>query len=55
MRDFYLRRKMDIEGFVPITFIASFQRVRNLTMDVRLVTEAIMESDKLELVDGYKV
>ncbi|XP_014478889.1 PREDICTED: la-related protein 1B isoform X2 [Dinoponera quadriceps] len=55
MRDFYLRRKMDVQGFLPITLIASFHRVQTLTNDVRLVTEAIMESDQLELVDGYKV
>ncbi|XP_003703258.2 la related protein isoform X1 [Megachile rotundata] len=55
LRDFFLRRKMDAQGFLPITLIASFHRVQILTMDVGLVIEAIMESDKLELVDGFKV
>ncbi|KAF3430348.1 hypothetical protein E2986_11634 [Frieseomelitta varia] len=55
LRDFFLRRKMDTQGFLPITLIASFHRVQTLTTDVGLVIEAIMESDKLELVDGYKV
>ncbi|XP_066598042.1 la-related protein 1B-like isoform X2 [Prorops nasuta] len=55
LRDFFLRRKMDAQGFLPITLIASFHRVQTLTMDVALVIEAIQESDKLELVDGYKV
>lgn len=55
LRDFFLRRKMDSQGFLPITLIASFHRVQTLTTDVGLVIEAIMESDKLELVDGFKV
>ncbi|XP_076231642.1 la related protein isoform X2 [Calliopsis andreniformis] len=55
LRDFFLRRKMDAQGFLPITLIASFHRIQTLTTDVSLVIEAIMESDKLELVDGFKV
>ncbi|XP_046599348.1 la-related protein 1B isoform X1 [Neodiprion lecontei] len=55
MRDFFLRRKMDAEGFLPITLIASFHRVQALTTDVALVVEAIKESDKLELVNGFQV
>ncbi|CAK9809530.1 La-related protein 1 [Anthophora quadrimaculata] len=55
LRDFFLRRKMDAQGFLPITLIASFYRVQTLTTDVGLVIEAILESDKLELVDGFKV
>lgn len=55
MRDFFLRRKMDAEGFLPITLIASFHRVQALTTDVNLVIEAIKDSDKLELVNGFKV
>lgn len=55
MRDFFLRRKMDPEGFIPITLIASFHRIQALTTNVALVIEAIQESDKLEIVDGYKV
>lgn len=36
-RDFFLRRKMDTEGFLPITLIASFHRVQALTTDVGLI------------------
>lgn len=54
-RDFYLRRKMDPEGFLPVTLIASFHRVQALTADLNIIITAIQESDKLELVDGYKV
>ncbi|XP_033326939.2 la related protein isoform X2 [Megalopta genalis] len=55
LRDFFLRRKMDAQGFLPIALIASFHRVQTLTTDMSLVVEAIMESDKLEMLDGYKV
>ncbi|XP_051172528.1 la-related protein 1 isoform X2 [Leptopilina boulardi] len=55
MRDFFLRRKMDAQGFLPITLIASFHRVQALTTDVALVIESITESDKLEMVEGFKV
>lgn len=53
--DFFLRRKMDPEGFIPVTLIASFHRVLALTTDVALILTAIKESDKIELVDGFKV
>lgn len=55
MKDFYLRRKMDAEGFLPIALIASFQRIKTLTKDISLVCEAISESTELELVDNFKV
>ncbi len=58
MKDFFLRRKMNAQGYLPLTLIASFQRVQNLTVDIDLVIEAVLESDRLELLeleDGYKV
>lgn len=36
-RDFFLRRKMDADGFLPITLIASFHRVQALTTDISLI------------------
>lgn len=54
-RDFYLRRKMDPEGFLPVTLIASFHRVQALTADLNIIITAIQESDKLDLVEDYKV
>ncbi|KAJ8298225.1 hypothetical protein KUTeg_024756 [Tegillarca granosa] len=51
-RDFFLRRRMDKEGYIPISLIASFHRVQALTQDVSLVIEALKESDCLELTDG---
>ncbi|KAK9889082.1 hypothetical protein WA026_004354 [Henosepilachna vigintioctopunctata] len=54
-RDFFLRRKMDLNGYLPITLIASFHRVQSLTSDLGLIVEAIMDSDKIELTTGFKV
>lgn len=48
-RDFFLRRKMQKGGWIPISLIASFHRVQALTQNVTLIIEAIQESDKLEL------
>lgn len=53
--DFFLRRKMDPEGCIPVTLIASFHRVLALTTDVALLISAIKESEKLEFLEGYKV
>ncbi|XP_032596526.1 la-related protein 1 isoform X2 [Drosophila grimshawi] len=53
--DFFLRRKMDPEGYIPVTLIASFHRVLALTKDVALIVTAIKDSDKLDLFEGYKV
>lgn len=46
---------MDDEGCIPVTLIASFHRVLALTTDVALIITAIKESDKIELLEGYKV
>lgn len=55
IKDCYLRRKMDDEGFIPVTLIASFHRVRALSSDVSVIIDAIKESEKLELVSGFKI
>ncbi|XP_059614560.1 la-related protein 1 isoform X2 [Phlebotomus argentipes] len=55
LRDFFLRRKMDPEGFIPVTLIASFNRVQALNADTALIIEAIRDSDKLEIVNDFKL
>ncbi|KAM7376374.1 hypothetical protein PAMP_006115 [Pampus punctatissimus] len=50
-RDFFLRRKMDVQGFLPISLIASFHRVQALTTDISLIMEALKSSTEVELVD----
>lgn len=54
-RDFFLRRKMDQQGYLPISLIASFHRVQALTQDVALVTQALKDSVEVEVIDGVKV
>lgn len=54
-RDFYLRRKMDAEGYVPLSFIASFHRIQALSNDFSVVLAAVSESDQLELYKNFKV
>ena len=39
MRDFFLRRKMTKEGWIPINLISTFNRVKNLTMDVQVIID----------------
>lgn len=41
-RDFFLRRKMDTKGFLPISLIASFHRVQALTTDINLIKEVTL-------------
>ncbi|KAG8280952.1 La ribonucleoprotein domain member 1B [Homalodisca vitripennis] len=56
MKDLFLRRKMDAEGYLPVTLIASFHRVRALTMDINKVLQAIQASKELQLSpDNFKV
>ncbi|KAM9253818.1 la-related protein 1 isoform 4-T4 [Dugong dugon] len=50
-RDFFLRRKMDASGFLPITLIASFHRVQALTTDISLIFAALKDSKVVEIVD----
>ncbi|KAM9451357.1 la-related protein 1 isoform 2-T2 [Clarias gariepinus] len=50
-RDFFLRRKMDEGGFLPVALIASFHRVQALTTDISLITEALKDSKEVEIID----
>lgn len=49
-RDFFLRRKMDSDGFLPITLIASFHRVQALTTDISLIIKVRARKDELPLL-----
>ncbi|PIC38099.1 hypothetical protein B9Z55_010225 [Caenorhabditis nigoni] len=48
-KDFFLRRKMSPEGYLPVALIASFPRVRALTEDFSLIGEALKDSTKVEV------
>ncbi|XP_023668288.2 la-related protein 1 isoform X1 [Paramormyrops kingsleyae] len=50
-RDFFLRRKMDRQGFLPISLIASFRRVQALTTDINLIYAALEGSTEVELIE----
>ncbi|KAL8609186.1 hypothetical protein ACOMHN_062426 [Nucella lapillus] len=55
-KDFFLRRKMNEQGYVPISLIATFHRMKNLTMDLNLIREAVQKSRELEIsADGQLV
>lgn len=53
-RDFFLRRKMDKDGYLPISLIASFHRVQALTLNVKDIIESLKKSDKVELSNDNK-
>ena len=48
-RDVFIRRKMDIEGYLPISLIASFHRVQHLTQDVNMIINSLKDSASVEL------
>ncbi|XP_048852406.1 la-related protein 1B isoform X2 [Brienomyrus brachyistius] len=50
-RDFFLRRKMDKHGFLPVSLIASFRRVQALTTDINLIYTALEGSTEVELIE----
>ncbi|KAI0459745.1 hypothetical protein F5B21DRAFT_255431 [Xylaria acuta] len=52
VKDWYLRTHMDSQGFVPLPFIASFNRMRELLVDVSILRQACLASTVLELVMG---
>lgn len=53
-RDFFLRRKMDSKGFLPISLIASFHRVQALTTDINLIKEVTLTSDLPLFLDTHQ-
>ncbi|KAG8216556.1 hypothetical protein J3R82DRAFT_6737 [Butyriboletus roseoflavus] len=53
-QDFYLRQRMDNEGWIPISLLASFKRVRQLQTDADIVREVLNRSGVVE-VSGDRV
>jgi len=51
-RDIFIRRKMDAQGYLPISLIASFHRVQNLTQDVNMIIDSLKDSQTVELSDN---
>ena len=48
--DLFLRRKMDPLGYIPLSVIASFNRVKQLSQDFQLIVSAVQKSDTLEVL-----
>ncbi|GAO51088.1 hypothetical protein G7K_5200-t1 [Saitoella complicata NRRL Y-17804] len=54
-KDLFLRRHMDGEGWVAVAFLANFNRVKQLTLDEKVVREACRGSQIVEVSqDGEK-
>ncbi|GAA5800214.1 hypothetical protein EDC94DRAFT_649369 [Helicostylum pulchrum] len=48
-KDMFLRSQMDTEGYVPITLIAGFNRVKGLTTDMNLIRSSLSLSKLLQV------
>ncbi|KAH9295142.1 hypothetical protein KI387_038730 [Taxus chinensis] len=53
-KDFYLRSQMDAHGWVPISIVANFNRVRSMTTSVNFILDVLRSSNVVE-VQGDKV
>ncbi|XP_030446975.2 la-related protein 1C-like isoform X1 [Syzygium oleosum] len=51
VKDEFLKAKMDTEGWVPISLIASFPRVMSLTTNIHLILESLRDSTVVEVQD----
>lgn len=52
-QDFFLRQRMDDQGWIPISLIASFNRVKKLTTEVHLVRDVLKLSSLTEVKGEY--
>ncbi|KAI9470058.1 MAG: hypothetical protein EXX96DRAFT_588641 [Benjaminiella poitrasii] len=48
-KDVYLRKQMDSNGFVDLSFVANFNRVKGLTTELDLIREALDNSQIIEI------
>jgi la-related protein 1 len=51
-KDVFLRKHMDSQGFVFLTFIAGFKRIQALTQDFELLRYASQESESIDIIRG---
>ncbi|KAK1325001.1 hypothetical protein QJS10_CPA01g00368 [Acorus calamus] len=52
IKDVYLKQHMDGQGWVPISLIAGFNRVKQMTTDIQIILNAVRASTLVELKDG---
>jgi la-related protein 1 len=48
LKDMYLRKHMDSQGFVFLTFIADFKRLKSMTHDLELIKHVCQQSPNIE-------
>jgi len=48
-RDIYFRKRMDLEGYVPLAVISNFPRVKSLSQDENFILDALENSTVLDL------
>ncbi|KAF2842369.1 hypothetical protein M501DRAFT_928338 [Patellaria atrata CBS 101060] len=51
-KDMFLRKHMDSQGFVFLTVIADFNRIKNLTTDIELIKMVCYQSRNIEFKTG---
>ncbi|KAJ2899029.1 hypothetical protein GGI21_001237 [Coemansia aciculifera] len=51
-KDIFFRTQMDPEGFVPLTLISGFNRLKTVTTDTELIRGALVESERVELSES---
>lgn len=51
--DLFLRKKMDMLGYIPLSVIASFNRVKSLSQDFNQIVASLAQSDSLEITPVY--
>ncbi|KAF9446577.1 winged helix DNA-binding domain-containing protein [Macrolepiota fuliginosa MF-IS2] len=52
-QDFFLRKRMDSKGWIPIDLLASFNRVKQLTQEYQLVREVLMLSSLVQVREHF--
>jgi la-related protein 1 len=52
LKDMYLRRKMDSQGFVTLEFIAGFNRIKQLSTDLELIKLVCQQSSVVQYRTG---
>ncbi|KAK1235659.1 hypothetical protein PQX77_001101 [Marasmius sp. AFHP31] len=54
-KDMWLRRKMSSDGWIPLSVIAAFNRIKQLTDNLGLVREVLGYSEHVEVSDDYEL
>lgn len=54
-KDVFLRQRMDSGGWLPVSLIASFNRMQKLSTDITFIVQAVKDSEIVEVKDGIKV